>query len=295
MFNLIICVLCSVAVSVFLKLARQRHIAVDQAIAVNYVIAIGLTLAFLSPNMASMDAYLPNWPIFVLLGFLMPSVFLIMAAAVRSAGIVKSDAAQRLSLFIPILSAFLIFGEALTVPRIVGIVLAFVALICLLAKTETGKTSSGWAAALPLIGVWFGYGVIDVMYKQLAKSGNAFPGNLLIVFVLACTVMLTYMLLKRTKWSKESMLSGIILGALNFSNILFYLKAHQSFKDNPTLVFAGVNVGVITLGTLVGALIFKERLSKLNVLGVFVALSAIICLFYWPVLSGLFANVSTVG
>lgn len=289
MFELIICVLCSVSVSVFLKLARKKNIAVDQAIAVNYVVAIGLTLAFLSPKFVSVEAYMPNWPIFVLLGFLMPSVFLIMAAAVRSAGIVKSDAAQRLSLFIPILSAFLIFGEALTVPRMVGIALAFVALFCLLAKTETGKTVGGWASALPLLGVWLGYGVIDVMYKQLAKSGNAFPSNLLIVFVLACTVMLTYMLLKRTKWSKESMMSGIILGALNFSNILFYLKAHQAFKDNPTLVFAGVNVGVITMGTLVGALIFKEKLSKVNVLGVMVALSAIVCLFYWPALSSMFA------
>jgi len=39
MFNLIIAVLCSVAVSVLLKVARKRHIEIQQAIAFNYIVA----------------------------------------------------------------------------------------------------------------------------------------------------------------------------------------------------------------------------------------------------------------
>jgi hypothetical protein len=34
----------------------------------------------------------------------------------------------------------------------------------------------------------------------------------------------------------------------NFGNILFYLKAHQAFADNPSTVFAAMNMGVIILG-----------------------------------------------
>lgn len=288
MLNILICVLCSVAVSVFLKLARKQDVAVDQAIVVNYVVATGLTVYFLNPDMGDLSTYEPSWPVFVALGVLLPSVFLVMAAAVRSVGIVKSDAAQRLSLFIPIVSAFLIFGEVLSTPRMVGIGLACVALLCLLVKSEKGRTASGswWSNAAVLLGVWLGYGAIDVLFKQLAKSGHAFGGNLLIAFVLAGVLMLAYLLLKRTRWSGASLLSGVLLGALNFANILFYVKSHQAFKDNPTLVFAGVNLGVIALGALVGAVLFRERLSRLNVVGVLMAMASVVCLFYWPVLTG---------
>jgi hypothetical protein len=36
-------------------------------------------------------------------------------------------------------------------------------------------------------------------------------------------------------------ISGLV-GAFNFGNILFYLKAHQAFADNPSTVFAAMNM-----------------------------------------------------
>jgi drug/metabolite transporter (DMT)-like permease len=67
-----------------------------------------------------------------------------------------------------------------------------------------------------------------------------------------------------------------LLGLFNFLNIWFYLKAHQSFAKNPTTVFATMNFGVILLGTLIGAVYFKEKLSKKNILGLVLAVVAII-------------------
>jgi len=80
--------------------------------------------------------------------------------------------------------------------------------------------------------------------------------------------------------NRASIIGGIVLGSLNFVNILFYLKAHRAFSGNPTLVFAGMNMGVIALGALVGAGVFKEKLSALNIAGVLLALAAVGCLFY---------------
>lgn len=202
MFNLIIAVLCSVAVSVLLKVARKRYIEIQQAIAFNYIVALSLSWFLLKPDFKGLEftdfiAQSENTPIFLALGILLPSVFIIMSKAVEFAGIVRSDAAQRLSLFLPILAAFLIFHETLSQSKVVGIVLAFVGLFCLLSKP-----------------------------------------------------------------------------------ILFYIKAHQSFGSNPTLVFAGMNIGVICLGTITGALIFKEKISKVNWLGIVFSLCAIFCLYY---------------
>ena len=284
MFNLIIAVLCSVAVSVLLKVARKRHIEIQQAITFNYIVALSLSWFLLKPDFKGLEftdfiAQSENTPIFLALGILLPSVFIIMSKAVEFAGIVRSDAAQRLSLFLPILAAFLIFHETLSQSKVVGIVLAFVGLFCLLSKPNQ-QSAVDFRGVLGLVGVWFGYGIIDILFKQVAKSGGAFPTTLFIAFSLAACIMFIYLLFKRTQWNVASFVGGIILGVLNFFNILFYIKAHQSFGSNPTLVFAGMNIGVICLGTITGALIFKEKISKVNWLGIVFSLCAIFSLYY---------------
>ena len=284
MFNLIIAVLCSVAVSVLLKVARKRHIEIQQAIAFNYIVALSLSWFLLKPDFKGLEftdfiAQSENTPIFLALGILLPSVFIIMSKAVEFAGIVRSDAAQRLSLFLPILAAFLIFHETLSQSKVVGIVLAFVGLFCLLSKPNQ-QSAVDFRGVLGLVGVWFGYGIIDILFKQVAKSGGAFPTTLFIAFSLAACIMFIYLLFKRTQWNVASFIGSIILGVLNFFNILFYIKAHQNFGANPTLVFAGMNIGVICLGTITGALIFKEKISKVNWLGIVFSLCAIFCLYY---------------
>ena len=284
MHNLIIAVLCSVAVSVLLKVARKRNIVIQQAIAFNYIVALSLSWFLLKPDFKGLEftdfiAQSENTPIFLALGILLPSVFIIMSKAVEFAGIVRSDAAQRLSLFLPILAAFLIFHETLSQSKVVGIVLAFVGLFCLLSKPNQ-QSAVDFRGVLGLVGVWFGYGIIDILFKQVAKSGGAFPTTLFIAFSLAACIMFIYLLFKRTQWNVASVVGGIILGVLNFFNILFYIKAHQSFGSNPTLVFAGMNIGVICLGTITGALIFKEKISKVNWLGIVFSLCAIFCLYY---------------
>ncbi|MNE79680.1 hypothetical protein D3C80_1761890 [compost metagenome] len=76
--------------------------------------------------------------------------------------------------------------------------------------------------------------------------------------------------------SSKSILFGGLVGVFNFGNILFYLKAHQVFAQNPSTVFAGMNMGVIIIGSLTGILVFKEKLTKMNFAGLFLALTAIV-------------------
>ena len=284
---LIISILCSVAVSVLLNISRSKKIDIEQAVAVNYLVAVSLTMAVLQPDLSTWQSYLPTWWLFAALGVLLPSVFVIMGRAVQQAGIVKSDAAQRLSLFLPVAASFLIFNETPTTGRLIGLALAFVALFCLLWKEGGGKKSGGtFSQAALLIGVWAGYGVIDILFKQVAKSGTAFGGNLLVAFILAGVLMFGYLFYKGSKWTAAGILGGLVLGGLNFANIWSYVRAHQVMSDNPTTVFAGMNIGVIVLGTLVGALAFREKISTINLAGIVVAVCSIVCLFYWPQLAG---------
>ncbi|WP_213061558.1 hypothetical protein, partial [Escherichia coli] len=122
MHHLIIAVLCSVAVSVLLKVARKKNIVIQQAIAFNYIVALSLSYFLLKPDFKGLGfsefvAQSDNAPVFFALGILLPTVFIVMSKAVEYAGIVRSDAAQRLSLFLPIVAAFVIFGEQLSSAR----------------------------------------------------------------------------------------------------------------------------------------------------------------------------------
>ncbi|WII92735.1 DMT family transporter [Kingella negevensis] len=280
MVFLIISILASVSVSILLKTMRRNQIQLAQSVAINYIIAATLSALFLSPNLSNwQQTLLPKSWLFVLLGVLFPSVFIIMGRAVESTGIVKSDAAQRLSLFLPVFAAFTFFGETLTTHRVIGLLLAIAALVCILNKPSQHTSSSLKTQIQLLLGVWLGYGTIDILLKQLSKEAGI-GSNLLVTFVLAGIFMFSYLLIKKARWTRYDLIGGIALGSLNFINILFYLKAHKAFSSNPTLVFAGMNMGVIALGTLVGAILFREKISKLNAVGITLAFAAITCLFY---------------
>jgi hypothetical protein len=73
----------------------------------------------------------------------------------------------------------------------------------------------------------------------------------------------------------RSLAAGLLLGLLNFGNILFYLRAHQALPGRPALVFAGMNLGVVALGALAGLVVFRERLSRFNLAGLALAVLAI--------------------
>lgn len=273
-------ILCSVIVSILLKIARRNDVVLEQAIALNYVMAFGLNALFLAPSFPTDWSTLP-WGVFIALGVLLPSVFIIMGRAVEYAGIAKSDVAQRLSLILPIIAAVTLFGEQIAQHKLIGVVLAFIALGCLLVKSGQEKcTKTSAFASFILLGVWLGYGVIDILFKQLSKSGSALPVSLAISFAMGFVIMLAYITLRKQQWNSKSIIGGLILGVFNFFNILFYIKAHQHFKTNPTLVFAAMNLGVIVLGTIAGTVVFREKLRIINVFGLLFAAAAIVMLFY---------------
>lgn len=342
MFSLAASISASVAVSVLLKVARKQNIQVDQAIAVNYPTAALLCLILLRPEPSQVLAPGTPWWVLLALGVLLPGIFLAMAGAVRHAGIVVSDAAQRLSLLLPLAASFLFFGESAGPAKLAGMAVALAALGCLIwqPRRQTGNglpptasssipagaaldspvsnlpetTPSGPATANAntnssaradtgtgmgmgtdadtdnlhfglrrarartlalLLCVWAGYGTIDILFKQMARSAIDFSSSLFVAFVLAGLAMAGWLFARRTQWRMRSMAAGVLLGLLNFANIYFYLRAHQQYPDNPTLVFAAMNIGVIGLGTLVGSWAFKESLPPGKIAGLALAVAAI--------------------
>ena len=280
MMYLTIAVLCSVAVSVLLKILRQRDIDIRQTIVAGYPVAFLLTWFLLKPDVSGMSDLGGAWTIIIALGVLLPAVFIILGRAIEAVGIVATDAAQRLSLIIPIVAAFLLFGEVLTGIRVFGLLLGFLALGALIYRPQRGEISKqAKHTPLWLFGVWAGYGVIDILFKQVAKQGAAFPLTLFVSFGLAGLLLLIYLLIMRVRWQGNALAAGILLGALNMGNIYAYIRAHQVLSESPSIVFTGMNVGVIAVATLIGVGVFKESLNRINILGLLLAICCVAVLF----------------
>jgi len=271
----------SVAVSVLLKLARRTNVDILQAVATNYVVAAALAwwLLHATPQaaQAALQSDATRAPL-MLLGVFLPAIFLVLASSVRSAGIVRTDVAQRLSLFLSLAAAFLFFGDTLVPLKAIGIALALVALLCMLWRRERSERvdRAGWLAPLA---VFAGFGAIDICFKLIAKAGasfgNALFASFLIAMVLCWIAVLVRVATRQAPLALRSLGFGVVLGFANFANILFYVRGHQALPNNPSLVFASMNVGVVVLGAMVGAIGFKERLTPVNWLGVALAIAAI--------------------
>ena len=280
MMYLMIAVLCSVAVSVLLKVLRQKNIDIRQTIVAGYPVAFLLTWFLLKPDISGVSELGGAWAIIIALGVLLPAVFIILGRAIESVGMVATDAAQRLSLIIPIVAAFLLFGEMLTGTRVFGLLLGFLALGALIYRPQQGQVSKQVKyTPLWLFGVWAGYGIIDILFKQVAKQGSAFPLTLFVTFGLAGLLLFVYLLITRVRWQGKALAAGLLLGALNMGNIYAYVRAHQVLSESPSIVFTGMNVGVIAVATLIGVGVFKEQLNHVNMLGLLLAICCVAVLF----------------
>lgn len=276
MLFLVLSILCSVIVGVIFKISRNYTISTTQIVTWNYIFALSLCYLSFSPDLKAVDNTAP-WPIYITLGILLPSIFLFLAASIKHMGIVKTDAAQRLSLFIPLLAAWLIFKEEFNIFKVIAFLVGLPALILILSK-PTSNTNNKWI--YPTV-VLLGFGVIDILFKQIALyTSLPYTSSLFIIFCIAMSIMIVAVLyeviIKKTRLMAVNILFGGLVGAFNFGNILFYLKAHKAFSDNPSTVFAAMNMGVIIMGSLVGILIFKEKLNTKNYVGLILALVAIV-------------------
>ena len=278
MIFLIFSIICSVTVGVLFKFAKRYEINIMQTVTWNYLFAICLSAFFFKPEIATISVQIIS-PIYIALGVLLPVIFLFQGLAVTNAGLAKTDIAQRLSLFISLGAAYFLFNDQFDQLKYIGIIFGFGAIILTLYRK--GSISSAKNSWLYLLLVFIGFGVIDVLFKFVSQiTVVPYTTSLFLIFCISFILSIGYILYlaitKRTKLQLINFICGCILGLFNFGNILFYLKAHRAMADNPSTVFAAMNIGVIVIGSLIGIIAFKERLSKLNYVGLLFALVAIV-------------------
>lgn len=271
---LIISVLCSVLVGVLFKISKLSWADLIYTIFFGYVTCYSLATVFFIQKL-DFNIEFSSYVIIASLSVLMPSLFIALKSSVQINGIAKTDLVQRISLVLPLIASFYIFNEVFSLFKISALLFGLLSVFLIMHRNEKNIHNKN---TYLLFYIFLGYGIVDVLFKLMSKM--PFQSLLLLVFLGCIVTTLFYIIYKRIKFSLKSIFVGIILGILNFTNIYTYLLAHIQLAENPVIVFTTMNLGVIGLGLLIGAVFFKEKISKLNIIGLICAIFAILILSY---------------
>ena len=286
MLYLVLAILFSTGVFVAMRLFERFKLDNHQALMWNYVFAAGT--GFLLCKQFDTPAQLVNEPWFglsLITGFWFIFTYLLMTYSTQRSGVTITSLSSKLSVVLPTLAGVWLFHERLNFMVTIGILLALVALVLVVGGKGNGgeKAKSGWL--LPIF-IFFGTGTGDILMKlteQLNKGDNMGFMIAFIYFValLFGIIIVAYDLIRgNSKWQWRSALGGIVLGVINFFSTFSIYHAMRCF-DNVVL-FPIYNIGVVSLTALTGWLLFKEKLTWKNYLGLGIAILAVILITLKP-------------
>jgi drug/metabolite transporter (DMT)-like permease len=270
MTDLALCIVSTTMLFVIFKYFTRFGVNNFVAIAVNYVVAGGLGLAF------SLDGYdigtaigKPWFYGAAFFGVCFFTTFNLIALSSQRVGVGITSVANKMSLVIPVVSGILFFHEKLDAVKGLGLILALIS-VAFAIWPRTGKAFHARDLYLPVL-IFFGSGLLDAGLNAMRSEWMTeadFPFFLAVLFLVAAAVGLAALVVTRTRPALRSVLAGMVLGVPNYLSILFLLRA-LDIPDLPSVyVFPVVNTGIVLLGAVMGMVLFSERPSPANLIGI---------------------------
>jgi uncharacterized membrane protein len=79
----------------------------------------------------------------------------------------------------------------------------------------------------------------------------------------------------KMQFSYKALLAGIIIGIPNYFSIWFLGKVIAAYKDNSSAIIPINNMGIVLFSAVAAWVLFKEKLSFINWMGIGLAIAAI--------------------
>ena len=254
-----------------------------QAIIVNYITAGVLALvadgSVLTNNFSITNLFQPTFIYYALIiGILFIITFNLIAFGTQKIGIAITTVSNKMSMIIPVLIGLFVFKEDKNFLKLIGIVLAILAIF--FSCSKNGKLSFDKKYLPVIILVFIGQGIADSTLKWAQEfaintsNNNVFFATTFFTAAFSGTLFMMIQLRKITV-TLRSLLWGVILGIPNYFTLYFFVEALSARVFESSQVFPIVNMGVIVLTAVMGIILFREHLSKSNWMGILLALIAI--------------------
>ncbi len=257
---------------------------------VNYLVAFTFGISMATDLNAGIAEALqfPTWSWgALLLGISFISIFNVTGKSAQLVGVSNTTIAGKMSLvLVVILFTMTNPEEQLTTTKWMAIGLAIMGIVFSSIKAD-GRRFEKSMLVYPAI-IFFGSTLIDYMIPKLsetAKSPAALSLYACLPFLTAGMTGLLFVLYNKIKsterifhFGKKEWIYGTVLGVVNYGSIFFLVRTIDSGWMLKTSIICLNNLGVVMLSTLIAVIFFKERLSKVNVLGLTMSVIALLLL-----------------
>ena len=284
MFFLIASIILTSYLTLSFKVLERLRINTFQSIVFNYVACV-LTGSIFNGhfpiNAAAMQQ--PWFPWALLMGVLFISIFNVIAFTTQQLGVSVASVANKLSLVIPFVFSLYLYREPLTSFKLLGILIALVAVYLTVKqeKTATGTTRNKWLFILPVL-LFAGSGLLDTLVKyteQRFLDGINNNDFFVTAFASAATIGLVTLLVMvvtgRQRFEYKAVIAGAAIGFPNYFSIWCLVMVLKQHAGNSSAIMPINNMGIVLFSAVAAWILFKEKLSAINWLGIVLAMAAI--------------------
>lgn len=279
MVYLVVSVLLTILLVVNFKYFEILDVPTFPAIVVNYWICVfsGLSVGVADFSVANI-ATSSWWPFTLLMGSFFIGGFYLIALATQRTGLAAASVANKLSMVIPVAVAFWLYGDTLTIGKVLGICGAIASVFLVSIKADDNWAKIKKHIQLP-IAVFLIGGFLETVLNYVQKDHlqeSEFAPFLIMSFGIAGLVGTLILLFQRRAISRKVLLGGICLGVPNFFSLYFFLKALNSSGLQSSQIFPINSIAIVALAAITGLLLFRERLSTMNWIGLAIACGSIV-------------------
>ena len=282
MINIIYTILLFNILIIGFKMFQKYKVDNLQALIANYLTGAVCSYLFLETTF-SLDYILQvSWLYHaIIIGTLFFIVFNLYSFGIQKVGISITTVANKMSLIIPVGAALLLYPKSNTFDLLKGVAFLLAIIGIYLSSTTGGKLNFNKKYLWLIVLVFIGQGISDAIFNDFAQK---FPdeGSYLFFMVLFFFASITgiLILLGQSITSKKplqlkNLFWGVIFGVPNFFSLVFFLKALEDPNISSAEVFPLVSMGVVVSSSVIGLLIFKEKLTQNNWIGILVSICAI--------------------
>ncbi|MDQ3682036.1 MAG: EamA family transporter [Bacteroidota bacterium] len=268
------------------KILERFNIPILQAIVVNYFTCVITGSIINGSSPVDKTTFHQPWLLWsLILGSMFIILFNVFGFTTQKLGIAVASVANKLSLVIPFMFSIYLYNEEWTWLKIVGIVLALLAVIftCYPTRKKEGSRQLNKAHYILLPVVLFaGSGLMDTILKYVEQTHlneSNYNDFLIAAFITAgligFLIMSLLLVTRKIKFDRRSILAGIAIGIPNYFSIWFLVNVLKQFKGNSSAIIPINNMGIVLLSSVLAWLMFKEKLSLINRVGIILALGAI--------------------
>ena len=289
MIYLFLSILLSTFLGVIFVYFNKHKIDIFQAIVFNYWVCVITGSLVLGNFPIHANSIQTDWfKMSIIMGVLFISVFNLIGISSVLVGATITQTANKLSLTIPVVVSYFLYHENISLLKMIGILLALIAVILTMSKKSSGekKKIPLWEFSLPIV-LFVSSGVVDSITKYVqnkyliseAISKSYIIAGFMVAAIIGSVILLFLYVTGRKKFEFKNVLAGIVLGVPNYFSIYYLIKALQNKSMNSSATIPINNIGVLFLVSIFGIFIFKEKLTRLNYIGLGLTLLAILFIF----------------